>query len=116
MREIMENVRQYPVQVLEEVYFNQESNTNGFKLAMVCKNITGQGRWDTYYDLIFKDELIDKFYKATYSQGSTELQETRGFEKDDNGNVTCYEVEPIAVTITKFVEIGKSLVSSEGSE
>ena len=44
------------------------------------------------HDLIFKDELIDKFYKVTYSQGSTELQETRGFEKDDNGNVTNYKV------------------------
>lgn len=116
MGEIVRNIRQYPVQELEQVYFNQESNTNGFKLAMVCKNITGQGRWDTYYDLIFKDEIIDKFYKVTYSQGSTELQESHGFEKDDNGNVTCYEVEPILATITKFVEVGKSLFSSECSK
>ena len=55
MEEIMENVRQYPVQVLEQVYFNQESNTNDFKLTRICKNIAGNGRWDTYYDLIFKD-------------------------------------------------------------
>lgn len=57
--------------------------------------------WETYYWLIFQDIETGKYYRAEYSEGNTEMQDSMFF--GENGQlVDCVEVVPKEVTIVKY--------------
>ena len=67
---------------------------------IISKKIVDRGRWSIHYELIFK--LKDKFYMTWYTEGATEQQDERPWEYDDT--VDCEEVEPVEVTVIKYVK------------
>lgn len=73
----------------------------GFEGETISEEITGQGRWTTYYERIF--EYKGKFYKTDYEKGSTESQESSPYEYDDD-LIECKEVFPHSVLKTEFRE------------
>ena len=62
--------------------------------------IIDTSRWSIIHEIIFKWK-DGKFYKTTYSEGATEMQDERPWEYEDK--VTCTEVELKEVTIKKWV-------------
>lgn len=58
-----------------------------------------QSRWSTFYEQIFKKLEDGTFWRATWSRGSTEMQ--------DNGieDITIYEVVPVQKTVTVYERI-----------
>lgn len=61
------------------------------------EQIIDHGRWTIQYEIIFKYE--DKYYRAYYSIGATEMQCESPWEYDDE--VNCYEVHKVS----KMVEV-----------
>lgn len=69
--------------------------------STVRKEITDQGRWNTSYELIFKEDATGKLYRAHYSKGSTEQQDDGPqFYETDIPEVEAYEK-----TITDYREV-----------
>jgi hypothetical protein len=60
------------------------------------EKIIDQTRWSTIFEIIF--EKGGKFYRTSYSKGSTECQSEEPWEYEDK--VTCEEVQKITKTIT----------------
>lgn len=64
------------------------------------QKIIGNSRWSIYYDIIVK--LDDRFYRATYSVGATEMQDESPWQYEKE--IEFREVEPIQVNMTIYVE------------
>ena len=67
---------------------------------IISRDIIDTSRWSIHYELIFK--LKDKFYMTWYTEGATEQQDERPWECDNT--VDCEEVEPVEVTVIKYVK------------
>lgn len=64
--------------------------------------VIGTRRWSTDHEIVFKDN-DGKFYKTRYSVGSTEIQDERPWEYDNQ--VECVEVVKKSVTVMKWVPV-----------
>lgn len=62
--------------------------------------ITSQGRWDTYYEGVFKHMPTNKFYSVCWSKGSTEYQDVGLFEGEKE--VEFIEVRPIEKMVIAY--------------
>jgi len=67
-------------------------------LKEVSRSQKGKSRWSIQYDLIFKEG--DKFYRAFFEEGATELQETTPWEWEPE--VVAIQVFPKEDIITKY--------------
>jgi len=56
--------------------------------------------------LIF--EYKDKFYMTSYSEGSTECQDERPFEYDED-EINCIEVIPVQELVTVYKPVPKPI-------
>lgn len=54
-----------------------------------------------FIQMVFK--YNDKFYQSTYSIASTEQQDERPYEYDDE--IECSEVEPIDISVRQWIRI-----------
>jgi len=63
------------------------------KYRVKIDDITGNGRWSIYHDMIFKDIAFGRYYLTSYSEGATECQDESPYEHDDE-MIECREVEP----------------------
>lgn len=59
-------------------------------------------RWSTDHEIVFKDN-DGKFYQTCYSIGSTEIQDEKPWEYEDQ--VKCVEVVRKPVTVMKWVPV-----------
>jgi len=64
--------------------------------------IIGNGRWSINHEIVFEDN-DGKFYQTRYSVGSTEIQDERPWEYEDQ--VECVEVVKKPVTVMKWVPV-----------
>lgn len=76
----------------------EEVNTP--RLLKVKEQITGQRRWETDSELIFKNLDTGKFYRTHYSVGSTEYQDTFPFQFEGD-EIECQEM--VAKTVETVV-------------
>ncbi len=58
-------------------------------------------RWSTFHEIIFEHE--GKYYQTSYSVGSTEYQDERPWEYEDE--VDCTEVELKEVVVKQWVSV-----------
>ena len=72
-------------------------------LELIEDDITDNGRWSIYHEMVFKDIETGKFYLTHYSVGATEYQDERPFENEDD-EIECAEVEPKEVTTIVYVK------------
>lgn len=69
------------------------------------KNITTTSRWSTFYDVVFR--VNNKFYKTSYSEGSTEMQDESPYQ--DSGEwEEVFEVVPTEVVTIMYVPKGRA--------
>jgi hypothetical protein len=52
------------------------------------KEIVDQSRWSTFLTAIFHHKSTDKYYRASWSRGSTEGQEESPYENDTEAEFT----------------------------
>lgn len=64
-------------------------------------NIIDTSRWSIIHEIVFKYE--NKFYKAFYSEGATEMQYESPWEHEES--VECTEVELKEVLVEKWVGV-----------
>lgn len=66
--------------------------------AVTPENITGQSRWITYIEQVFKHVPTQRFMRLTWEVGSTEMQEV---------DLNCWlsEVTPVTKTVTEYEEV-----------
>jgi hypothetical protein len=67
--------------------------------STVFDQISHTTRWSIVYRRVFQFE--NKFYETMYSRGSTENQEERPYEYEDD-EIECKEVFPQEITITVY--------------
>jgi len=67
-------------------------------LTVVSQEQSGKSRWAIQYDLIFKEG--DKFYRAFFEEGATELQECTPWEWETE--VVAIRVVPKEVIVIKY--------------
>ena len=65
----------------------------------VLETIEGSGRWTTHYRRVFAFE--GKFYETYYRCGSTEMQDERPYEYEED-EIECPEVVPVPVTVIEY--------------
>lgn len=96
------SVKQFPIQALMNLLYEAVVTLeDGTSLRRIENEMIDSGRWETYYWLIFQDIETGKYYRAEYSEGNTEMQDSMFFGK--NGRlVDCVEVVPKEVTIVKY--------------
>ncbi len=63
--------------------------------------VTDTSRWSTFHEIIFEHE--GKYYQTSYSVGSTECQDERPWEYEDE--VDCTEVELKEVVVKQWVSV-----------
>lgn len=83
----------------EEIF---ESNEGFWEVNKLEDKIVGTSRWSLIHEVVFEKE--GKFYKTTYSEGATEMQEEGPFEYETE--IECVEVELREVTCKKWFEKG----------
>ena len=76
-------------------------------ILVIKDEVTGTTRWSTQREMIFKvwdgpDSF--KFYRVTYSVGSTEMQDERPFEYEPT-EIECPEVRPVERTVTVYEDV-----------
>lgn len=69
------------------------------------KNIVTTSRWSTYYDVVFK--IGDKFYKTSYSEGATEMQDESPYQHSGEWEEVT-EVVPTEVVTIMYVPKGRA--------
>lgn len=74
---------------------------------VVSDTITDIGRWNIEHELIFLDPADNKYYRASYREGATELQDERPWEYNDT--VEAVEVEKKLVIKEEFVAEGEQV-------
>lgn len=67
----------------------------------IVDRIVNTTRWSIIHEIVFEDN--GKFYMTTYSKGSTEIQDERPWEYDDE--IECTEVELKAVKVKKWIPV-----------
>lgn len=67
----------------------------------IVNRIVDTTRWSIIHEIVFEDN--GKFYMTTYSEGSTEIQDERPWEYDDE--IECTEVELKNVKVKKWVPV-----------
>jgi len=60
---------------------------------------TGESRWSQHWRIVF--EVEGRFYETTYSIGSTESQDERPYEYDDD-EIECKQVFPKSKIVTYY--------------
>ncbi len=70
------------------------------ELTLIRDDIVDQRRWVTVHDIIFRAD--NKLYRASYEIGSTENQDTRPWEYEDN--VSAVEVVPKEIKAIQYVD------------
>lgn len=73
-------------------------------LKIVINEITDRSRRNINYELIFKDEINNRFYRTYYSRGGMGAQGKMPFEYDDD-EVECVEVTPVEQKITDYIPV-----------
>lgn len=74
---------------------------------VVSDTITDIGRWNIEHELIFLDPADNKYYRTSYREGATELQDERPWEYNDT--VEAVEVEKKLVIKEEFVAEGEQV-------
>lgn len=74
---------------------------------VVSDTITDTGRWNIEHELIFLDPADNKYYRTSYREGATELQDERPWEYNDT--VEAVEVEKKLVIKEEFVAEGEQV-------
>ncbi len=92
--------RTYNKEDLRELLFGDEHKG----LTLLSDEQTGTGRWSSYHTLVFMDSADNTLWRVQYSQGLTESQDEQPFEYDPD-EVSCDQVEPYEVTITKYRKV-----------
>jgi hypothetical protein len=82
--------------ILKAILFDESDDH-----TLIYDIIDGQTRWETQHEMVFQDLKTKKFYKTSYSKGSTEYQDN-GIEFYD---MDCAEVVPVEVKVIKYVPI-----------
>jgi hypothetical protein len=67
----------------------------------IVDNIVDTTRWSVVHEIVFADK--GKFYRTTYSEGATEIQDERPWEYEDE--IECEEVELREVKVKKWVPV-----------
>ena len=67
----------------------------------VNDRIIDNGRWNITHEIVFEYE--SKYYKTSYTVGSTEMQDELPWQYEDE--VECKEVELKEVIVKKWVEV-----------
>lgn len=70
---------------------------------MIENEMVNQRRWETDFECVVQQISTGKYYSVEYSKGSTEQQDVRPFEYDDEVEFT--EVEPYEVTKIKYRKV-----------
>lgn len=73
-----------------------------FKFKYVEDRIIGKRRWSDVHAAVFQDLTTGKFYRTTYSVGSTEDCDERPYEWEKE--VEFVEVEPVEKVIIVYKE------------
>ena len=68
---------------------------------VVSDTITDTGRWNIEHELIFMDPADNKYYRTSYREGATELQDEHPWEYDET--VEAVEVEKKLVIKEEYV-------------
>lgn len=68
---------------------------------VVSDTIIDTGRWSIEHELIFMDPADNKYYRTSYREGATELQDERPWEHKDT--VEAVEVEKKLVIKEEYV-------------
>lgn len=87
--------RTFSKEFLKEVLWEDAEGTK-----IIQNEIFNQGRWSTYYYLVFSFE--DKLYGIVYSRGSTEIQDEGPFA-DEGDQIIVNEVEAKEKIIIEYV-------------
>ena len=67
--------------------------------------ISDTSRWSEHHELTFKYK--GNIYGTTYSCGATEMQDESPFEYDPD-EIECEELEPVEVTVVKYLPVNRS--------
>ena len=95
------SVKQFPSQALVELLFESETVlSDGTTLERIETELIESSRWETYYWLVFRQVETGKYYRASYSEGNTEMQDSMLFGPDEL--IDCVEVAPKEVTIIQY--------------
>jgi len=89
------NTRGFPKQDLLDLISDEE--VEGY--TFIEDELVDQSRWALHHTLVFSYE--NKYWRASYSVGSTEYQDERPFENEGE-SVTCYEVTPVVISKTIY--------------
>lgn len=91
--------------LFKKEFLRELAYDGGNDSAIVIEDkIVGQRRWSTDHRLVFKFE--DKFYKTTYSCGSTECQDESPYEYEDD-EIECPEVVPVEIPTIEYRQAGE---------
>lgn len=93
----------FPTEELAEMLCDGEGLVDGFELKLLKDKIVDKSRWSVLYEAVFSHG--DKFYQLNYEKGATEYQDNGLF--DGEQTVTCIQVEPKSVTVTKYLPVQK---------
>lgn len=66
----------------------------------LLNKMVSQTRWETHFRFVFRADDDEKLYETTYSKGSTESQDRRPWDYQDE--TACVEVESYEKTITDY--------------
>ena len=96
-------VKKFDRQLLASIIYNDAVATDTCKLSVVAVNDYGSDNSNDYSELIFKDELDSKLYKAEYYTDNRPYVKFDYFEgTDEDGMVECFEVEPVEITTVQY--------------
>lgn len=77
----------------------ESGSAHGYEV--IRNELIDSSRWNVYYELVIKQLSDGKYFKTTYSEGATEIQDERPFEY---GEAKFTEVFPIKVVVTQYLE------------
>lgn len=99
----MRNIRQYPVEILEEVFYEHKINADGFNLELVSNEIESIIGFTIWRKVVFKDLNDSKYFMAFYEEDTSWEQDDPGFRTNEANMVECTEVKPVIQTIYEEV-------------
>ena len=93
--------KKFPKSVLREVLMMGEEDAEPYEgCTFVDTEETGESRWSTHHELIFRHD--DKLWSADYTQGKSETQDEYPFEYAPD-EVECTEVEKVVEFVKKVM-------------
>ncbi|CAB4124645.1 hypothetical protein UFOVP59_34 [uncultured Caudovirales phage] len=87
------NMKEFSAKEVQEVLWGE----NDDYITVVPETLLDKGRWWVSYEQVVQCKSDDIYWKITWSEGSTEMQDC-----DFEPKVT--EVVPVQVIVTKFIE------------